>query len=91
MTREDYLKDASERGYPAPVEKILEAGRVNAMHAHDGALYLLGLAGQMTVAYADETPDAVLRPGATVEVPAGAVHEERVGAEGARFLVAVRE
>lgn len=90
MTRDEYLKDAAARGYAEPVEKSWEAGRVNAMHTHDGALYLLGLEGEMTVAYDDGAPTDTLTPGATVEVPGGVVHEERAGPAGVRFLVAVR-
>ncbi|MEQ8603192.1 MAG: cupin domain-containing protein [Marivibrio sp.] len=90
MTPDDFRKEAAARGFEAPIEKSWEAGRVNAMHTHDGALYLLGLAGEMTVVYDDGSPPVVLGPGATVEVPGGVVHEERAGPDGVRFLAAVR-
>lgn len=88
MHQRNYRKTAAEKGYGAPVEKNWAPDHPNDSHSHDGDLFPLILEGGMAVgAKADPTWCGT---GATVEVPGGTDHIERVGPDGVRFLVAAR-
>lgn len=88
MTEQDYMAELARKGYPAPTTKTWEAGRLNADHTHDHALFLYILEGRMTIEMEGAAHD--LRPGDICEVPGGLPHSEQAGAEGVRFLVAAR-
>ena len=75
---------------PLPNMKSSNSGSnlVNPTHTHEFDAQLLILGGEMTI-----LRDGVAhtyRQGDTCEMPAGTVHEERVGPEGVRYLAARR-
>lgn len=92
MNETEYRNSAAEKGYAAPVLKVWEAGLFNDTHTHDVSLYLFIQDGQMSldVETADGLQKTTCWAGDTIEVPAGIVHTERVGADGVTFLVARR-
>lgn len=93
MTEDDYRADAAAKGYDAPVEKNLAAGRYNDWHIHPHCLYVYVVEGQMTLEL--EVPGGrpavtILEPGSTIEVPVNLRHTERMGPAGARIFSAPR-
>lgn len=92
MDVSQYLRSASERGYPDPAPKTLDAGTVNERHAHDESLFVFVEAGEFFVEIFEDgrSSTTACGPGDTIEVPAGVEHAESVGSNGAKLLVARR-
>ena len=88
MDRRVFESRAREEGYQEPLEREMAANLVNPTHAHEFDAQLLILGGEMTILR--DGVAHVYRQGDTCEMPAGTVHEERVGPEGVRYLAARR-
>ena len=86
MDVETFRAEAARRGYGDVSEVELAPGTARESHTHDFAASLLVLEGRFEVAMDDRT--VVCSPGETFSLAAGVPHAERVGPEGARFLVA---
>ena len=85
MEEDEFRRRLSERGYAEPEVKAYAPGTDGPMHAHEFAVSLLVLDGEFTLARPDGT--TTYRPGECCDLPAGAMHTERTGTEGARVLL----
>jgi quercetin dioxygenase-like cupin family protein len=88
MDRTLFESQARKEGYKEPLEREMAANLVNPTHTHEFDAQLLILGGEMTILR--DGAAHIYRQGDTCEVPAGTVHEERVGPEGVRYLAARR-
>jgi len=88
MERAAFEARVGQQGYGEVLDREMAANTVNQTHAHEFDAQLLILDGEMTIVR-DGKPQT-FRVGDTCEVPAGTTHEERVGAQGVRYLAARR-
>ncbi|MBV9583385.1 MAG: cupin [Alphaproteobacteria bacterium] len=89
MDKAIFEKRLREQGYQTVVERDMAANTVNETHAHDFDAQLLFLDGEMTIIRSGVAH--TFRAGDTCEVTAGTPHEERVGAQGVRYIAGRRE
>ncbi len=86
MTETEYRRLLAQRGYGAPQPKTYPPHTDGPLHTHDEAVLLFVLAGEFSLA----EPDRVTRylPGELLDLPAGCLHAERAGPDGASVLLA---
>ena len=75
-------------GYGEVVERDMAAGTVNPMHTHEFDARVLVLGGEITIVR--DGAAHTYREGESCEVPAGALHEERVGPQGVSYIAGRR-
>lgn len=88
MNESDFRAELAAGGYTEPELVVREGNLFNAEHAHDFAVHLLILDGELTVTAAGETTSC--RAGDTFRLAGGVPHTERYGPHGARVLVGRR-
>ena len=86
MTEDEFRALAVDEGYVNFRSVRYEPGNRPELHAHDVSAKVLLLEGTFAMGYADD--EMTLGVGDTCEVPAGTLHSERTGAEGATVLLA---
>tara|TARA_Y100001934_G_scaffold194409_1_gene229300 strand:- start:379 stop:642 length:264 start_codon:yes stop_codon:yes gene_type:complete len=84
MNEAEFTKACKAEGYTV-MKMDHPVGIENDMHTHDFSAKLMILTGEFTVAFEDG--DAVCGPGDRCDVPAGTMHAERSGPEGATILL----
>lgn len=85
MDKDEFAAQLRSDGYSEIETKAIASRPANEGHGHSYAVRGLVLAGAFTVIQ-DQKP-TTYRPGEIFAVPAGCVHSEEVGAEGAQILV----
>lgn len=84
MKESEFRQACEQEGYVVePLE--CDAGFDNDMHTHDFSAYAMVVRGAFTVALADS--ETTFGPGDTCKVPAGTLHSERAGPDGASLLI----
>jgi quercetin dioxygenase-like cupin family protein len=85
MDKDTFEAELTASGYNNIESKALEPKPRNTAHAHDYDIY--GLVTQGTfIVWLDNQP-STFKAGQICAVPAGKMHAEEVGADGARILV----
>ncbi len=83
-----FRQRCSDEGWNEPAPKQYPAHDAPEMHSHDfDAMVRIG-SGELRLAYPDGVD--VLGPGDWCVVPAGTIHSEQTGADGAEGLLATR-
>jgi quercetin dioxygenase-like cupin family protein len=88
MDRTAFENGLREQGYGEVVDRRMEPGAVNPTHAHEFDARLLVLEGAMTIAA--EGGERTYRAGESFEMPAGRLHSETAGSDGARYIAGRR-
>lgn len=86
MNKEEFTQQLKKLGYEEPRLREYAPDTSGELHAHEFSAMLLVVRGAFALAFEDETID--LSPGDAYEVPAGVLHDERAGADGAAVLLA---
>ncbi|MDH3684099.1 MAG: cupin domain-containing protein [Acidimicrobiia bacterium] len=86
MTEDDFREQLARRGYGDPELTEYQPDADGRFHAHDFSAMLLVTAGEFRLVLEDETE--VFGVGDWCEVPAGTVHFEQSGSDGASILAA---
>lgn len=86
MDEPRFRQQLQERGYSEPEFKEYPPHTDGDMHTHAFSVMLLVLDGEFILAHEDGSTS--YKPGESFELPAGVVHVERTGAEGARVILA---
>lgn len=86
MEESEFRQHVAQLGYQEPVTRVYEPNLRGQLHAHEFSASLLVLRGTFSLAFENESIE--LSPGETWEVPAGILHDERTGADGATILLA---
>ena len=87
MNESDFRIEAIARGYSEPRFKEFEPNLFSEMHGHDFAVFGLVTRGVLRLGYEDGS-EAVFNVGEYCELPAGKIHSERTGSDGATFYLA---
>ena len=87
MTRAEFEAELRRDGYDCR-EMEIPPNEHRPTHAHGFDARLLILRGVFTIGHGDK--QVHYRPGDTCSVAAGTMHEERTGAEGARYVAGRR-
>lgn len=86
MTESEFRNELQAEGYGEPEERIYAPHHPGKdMHTHDIAVYAFVVSGAFTIVTEDGAE--TYRAGETRRVPAGTLHTERTGAEGATVLL----
>jgi quercetin dioxygenase-like cupin family protein len=85
MDKEEFASQLRSDGYSEIEMKTVAPRPANEGHGHPYAVCGLVLAGTFTVI--QDNKSTTYRPGEVFAVPAGRVHSEEVGTEGAQILV----
>jgi quercetin dioxygenase-like cupin family protein len=85
MEKDTFEAELKASGYNNIETKVLEPKPPNTAHAHDYDIYGLVTEGTFIV-WLDSEP-ATFKAGQVFAVPAGKMHAEEVGEDGARILV----
>lgn len=88
MDRKAFENELQEASYGEVVDRRMEPGLVNPVHAHEFDARLLVLEGEMTIA--SEGSERTYRAGEIFEMPAGRRHSETAGPGGVRYLAGRR-
>ncbi|HEX3954056.1 MAG TPA: cupin domain-containing protein [Stellaceae bacterium] len=88
MDRTAFEAILREQGYHEVFDREMAASTVNPTHTHDFDAQLLILGGEMTIVR-DGVPHTY-RAGDSCEMPAGTLHEERVGPQGVSYIAGRR-
>jgi quercetin dioxygenase-like cupin family protein len=86
MNESQFRQRLQEKGYPEPEFKEYAPHTDGEMHTHDSSVMLLVIEGVFTLA--EESGSTNYQPGESFELPAGVMHVECAGSEGARVLFA---
>lgn len=86
MQESEFRGRLEKLGYGEPRLREYAPDTSGELHAHEFAAMLLVVRGRFSLAFEDQTID--LSPGDVHEVPAGRLHDERTGADGAAVLLA---
>lgn len=84
MTEEEFRSQLATAGYGEPTTTEYPPDADGVFHTHDFSAMLLVTAGEFRLVLEDDTQ--VMRVGDWCEVPAGTVHYEQSGADGAAVL-----
>lgn len=86
MDEAQFRQQCRDQGFGEPETCEIEPRPDNDMHSHDFSDRLMVMRGEFVV----ETADGIQArgPGDICSVPAGTMHAERVGSEGATILLA---
>ena len=88
MTEEEFRAQLETKGYLDVAGKEWEPNTDGKFHTHDFSAMLLVTRGEFRLVLEDETQS--FGPGQWCEVPAGTVHYEQAGAEGASVIAGSR-
>ena len=89
MDEARFRADLLAKGYGEPSEVSKPGGLFVDDHSHDIDARGLILEGELSMTTAEGT--TIYRPGDILDVPAGLVHSEKFGPDGAKFIVARRD
>jgi len=89
MTEDEFRKQVTAKGYGEPRVKEFTPNLNSDMHEHEFALFGLVTRGTLTLGF-NGGAESVYVAGECCELPAGTVHSERTGSDGATFLIATR-
>lgn len=84
MTEDQFRSQLSAAGYGEPTITSYEPNADGAFHTHDFSAMLMVTSGEFHLVLEDRTD--VMTEGDWCEVPAGTVHYEKSGADGASVL-----
>ena len=85
VNEQQFRQQLSEQGYGEPQPREFSAGLDIGMHAHERSVMLLVTKGEFMLRLEDG--DTVFQPGGWCELPAGTLHTERTGPNGAMTLL----
>ena len=88
MNEQEFREKVIEKGYSEPQTREWEPNLNKEMHTHDKSAMALVTAGGLTLVYEDRSESFGV--GEWCELPAGTVHTETTGAEGAVTLLAYK-
>ena len=88
MNEGQFKKELRERGYGEAQIREYEPNLDKPMHTHDVSAMALVISGEFTLALEGES--RTYAPGEWCELPAGTVHTERTGPDGATVLLAYK-
>ncbi len=88
MTEDQFRNQLQERGYGEAQIKEFEPHQDKEMHTHDFSAMVFVMSGEFTLAL--ESESTTYAPGEWCELPAGTVHTERTGPNGATVLLACK-
>ncbi len=88
MNEDQFKKQLQERGYSDAQIKEYGPNLDKEMHTHDLSAMALVMSGEFTLAL--ESKSTTYGPGEWCELPAGTVHTERTGPNGATVLLAYK-
>jgi quercetin dioxygenase-like cupin family protein len=83
LTREAFESDLRREGFEV-IHGGQKAGHIGELHAHDFDARIMVLGGEITLIR--EGKAETFRAGDHCEVPAGCMHEERIGPEGVAYI-----
>ncbi len=86
MEEEEFRKHVEIQGYAAPELREYAPNLSGELHAHEFSAILLVIRGTFSLALEKESLDCLT--GEIYEVPAGVLHDERTGSNGATILLA---
>ena len=85
MTEEEFKQQLQEKGYGEPRTKVYGPNESEEQHTHDFTVLAMVTRGELTLAY--EEGSMTYRAGECCELPAGRVHGEQAGGDGATLLL----
>lgn len=88
MNEDQFRKQLRERSYDDAQIKEFEPNLDKEMHTHDLSAMAFVMSGEFTLALESESTSYA--PGEWCELPAGTVHTERTGPNGATVLLACK-
>jgi len=86
MEKDAFKQQLTDHGYDESEIKVWEPNLNADMHTHDFSVMLLVTEGVFELALEDGSTH--YRPGEWCELPAGTLHSERTGADGAKGIIA---
>lgn len=86
MDKPEFVEHAAKLGYGEPAMREYEPNLIGNLHTHDFSAILLVIRGAFSLALENDL--VKLEPGDVYEVPAGTLHDERAGPDGAAILLA---
>ena len=87
MTEDEFRRQVMALGYAEPGIKEFEPNLDSELHTHAFNVFGLVVRGTLRLGFEDGT-EAVFPAGACCNLPAGKIHGERTGSDGATFLIA---
>ncbi len=88
MNEQEFREHIQALGYPEPQIVEFEPDKSGPLHSHDFSAIAFVLRGSVTLAFENES--IFSGPGEFGEIPAGVLHDERTGPEGATVLLAAK-
>jgi quercetin dioxygenase-like cupin family protein len=85
MNEAQFRRQLQEQGYGEAESLECEANMAKDMHVHEFSASVLVLRGAFTLVTEDGS--ATHQPGDTCKLPAGTLHAEQTGADGATILI----
>ena len=85
MNEAQFKQQLQEKGYGTAEALEFGPNMTKEMHSHDFSAFAFVVSGEFTLATEDGS--ATHQPGEACEVPAGTLHSEQTGPDGATILI----